>query len=112
MFYTEKEKDRELAKFYHSIDCWNHHGNITSILLGDGYLEKISPCSGKTTSTIIQITDKGRAFYLNGGYEGAKKMKRTKAINNFARSTLSALIGSTLTILIEHVLLPWLRSRL
>ena len=94
MFYTEKEKDRELAKFYHSIDCWNHHGNITSILLGDGYLEKISPCSGKTTSTIIQITDKGRAFYLNGGYSGATAAKKRENRKEFIKNIFTAIIGA------------------
>lgn len=94
MFYTEKEKDRELAKFYYSIDCWNCHGNITSILLGDGYLEKISPCSGKTTSTIIQITDKGRAFYLNGGYSGATAAKKRENRKEFIKNIFTAIIGA------------------
>lgn len=96
MSCNAKEKDRELAKYYNSAGSWDCFGTTvaTSILLGDGYLEKISPCSGKTTSTIIQITDKGRAFYLNGGYSGATAAKKRESRKEFIKNIFTAIIGA------------------
>lgn len=107
MRYSNKAKDNALKSCYNG-DSGNVDDEMIAILRADGLIVTLTSPNG----IVHRITDIGTLFYINGGYEGAKKMKRTKAINNFARSTLSALIGSTLTILIEHVLLPWLRSRL
>ena len=107
MRYSNNAKDNALKSCYKG-DSGNVDDEMIAILRADGLIVTLTSPNG----IVHRITDRGTLFYINGGYEGAKKRKRTKAINNFARSTISALIGSTLTILIEHVLLPWLRSRL
>lgn len=104
MRYSNKDKDNALKSCYKG-DSSQVDSEMIAILRADGFIT--SP-----NGIAHHITDKGTLFYLNGGYKGAKKMERTKAINNFARSIISATIGSILTILIEHVLLPWLKNQL
>ncbi|WP_333615639.1 hypothetical protein [Bacteroides pyogenes] len=99
MKYSEKEKDYVLKSYHHGIRQF-HDFEIEPILIADGYLER----RGLNT----YITDKGRAFYLNGGYVGAKKKERSKVIRDSVRSIIATVIGSILIILIEH-LLPLLK---
>jgi hypothetical protein len=105
MKYSEKDKDKVLAAFCEESPI-NFDSDIVSILSADGYVETLTSPNGRLT----RVTDKGRAFYFAGGYSGAKKKERSKVIGDSVRSVIAAVIGSVLTILIEHVLLPWLAS--
>ena len=105
MKYSEKEKDKMLAALCEEMSI-HYDRDIVSILSADGYVETLTSPNGKVT----RATDKGKAFYFAGGYSGAKKKEHTKAIGDSVRSVIAAVIGSVLTILIEHVLLPWLAS--
>lgn len=107
MRYSNKDKDNALKSCYKG-DSSQVDSEMIAVLRADGFIVTLTSPNG----IAHHITDKGTLFYLNGGYEGAKKMERTKAINNFARSIISALTGSVLTILIEYVLLPWLKNQL
>jgi hypothetical protein len=107
MRYSNKDKDNTLKSCYKG-DSSQVDSEMIAILRADEFIVTLTSPNG----IAHHITDKGTLFYLNGGYKGAKKMERTKAINNFARSIISATIGSILTILIEHVLLPWLKNQL
>lgn len=105
MKYSEKDKDRVLAAFCDGSPI-NIDRDIVSILSADGYVETLTSPNGR----VIRATDKGKAFYFAGGYSGARKKERAKIIGDSVRSIIAAVIGSVLTILIEHVLLPWLTN--
>ena len=104
MKYSDREKDKALASYYNGAACADD--DLTAMLKDDGYIVTLTSPNGIVT----RITDKGRAFYFNGGYVGAKRKERTKVIGDSLRSIIAAVVGSVLTILIEHVLLPWLAS--
>lgn len=105
MKYSEKDKYKVLAAFCEESPI-NFDSDIVSILSADGYVETLTSPNGRLT----RVTDKGRAFYFVRWYSGAKKKERSKVIGDSVRSVIAAVIGSVLTILIEHVLLPWLAS--
>lgn len=104
--YSETDKDRALAAYYNGAGCTD--SDLTAILKADGHIVTLTSPNGIVT----RITDKGIAFHTNGGYVGIKKKERTKALGDSVRSIIAAVIGSILTILIEHALLPWLASQL
>ena len=99
MKYNAKEKDAVLRNYYKGNVKFSNY-EIEDILIADGYL--------KQQGLFTIITDKGRGFYFDGGYTAIRKKERTKAINDSIRSTIAAIAGSVITILIEHILLPWL----
>lgn len=104
---TIKEKDEALQAFYLHEDRMVSD-DIMAMLYSDGYIERLTSVNG----SVIRITNKGKAFYLEGGYAGRERKERTKSIRSSLRSIVAAVVGSIVTILIEHVLLPWLRSLL
>ena len=101
MKYNAKEKDAVLRNYYKGNAKFSNY-EIEDILVADGYL--------KRQGVFTIITDRGRGFYFDGGYTAIKKKERTKALSDSVRSVIAAVIGSLLTILIEHALLPWLAS--
>ena len=91
MKYSEKDKDRLLASYYYGdVLTWHGSEEIAFILKGDGYLETLTSSNGIVT----RITDKGRAFYLNGGYVGEKGRKDNDSRKEFKRNIITAIIGS------------------
>lgn len=73
MRYSDKDKDNALAAYYNGGgDC--NDSDLTAILKADGHIVTLTSHNGIVT----RITDKGIAFYTNGGYVGIKKKERTK----------------------------------
>lgn len=104
---TNKEKDAALQAYYLDEDR-KVSDNIMAILYSDGYIERLT----SVNESVVRITNRGKAFYLEGGYAGRERKERTESIRSSLRPIVAAVVGSIVTILIEHVLLPWLRSLL
>ncbi len=70
---TNKEKDKALQAFYLHTDK-KVSDDIMAILYSDGYIEKLTSVNG----SVIRITNKGKAFYLEGGYAGKERRAKKK----------------------------------
>lgn len=68
---TNKEKGEALQAFYLHADR-KVSDDIMAMLYSDGYIERLTSVNG----SVVRITNKGKAFYLEGGYAG--KERRTK----------------------------------
>lgn len=88
MKYNEKEKDEALTAYYNDSCC--DDGDLVAMLKADGYLVTLTSPNGIVT----RITDKGRAFCLNGGYSGAKEAREKESRDEFKRKIITAVIGS------------------
>ena len=101
MKYSAREKDAVLRNYYKGNVKFGNY-EIEDILIADGYL--------KQQGLFTIITEKGRGFYFDGGYTARRKKECMKTISGFARAIMATAVGSAITILIEHALLPWLLS--
>lgn len=85
---TNKEKDEALQAFYLHEDRMVSD-DIMAMLYSDGYIEKLTSVNG----SVIRITNKGKAFYLEGGYAGKEKRAKKNSRKTFRRNIVTAIIG-------------------
>ena len=90
MRYSNSDKDRTLAAFYHGRLAYYGSEDVITILKADGYLETLTSPNGIVT----RLTDKGRAFYLSGGYTEREYEKKKNSRREFRRNITTAIIGS------------------
>lgn len=92
-----KELDLLMGKFYNeeSVD-YDENGELIDVLVSDGHLELRSSMNGSA----YFITDKGKGFYLLGGY---RKMESSK-VSRYIRDLVVAVISSIITSLIQAAL--------
>lgn len=88
-----KELDLLLEKFYNGVSLdYNKDRKGIYILVSDGYVNRVSSVNGSAYT----ITDKGRGFYLIGGYASKRKEKSQRLLRDLFVATLSAIITSLL----------------
>lgn len=85
---TNKEKDEALQSFYLNEDRMVSD-DIMALLYSDGYIEKLTSVNG----SVIRITNKGKAFYLEGGYAGKERRAKQNSRKTFKRNIVTAIIG-------------------
>lgn len=85
---TNKEKDEALQAFYLHEDR-RVSDDIMAMLYSDGYIEKLTSVNG----SVIRITNKGKAFYLEGGYAGKERRAKKNSRKTFKRNIVTAIIG-------------------
>lgn len=91
MRYSDKDKDIALRCFCdNNSNGYTGDRDILSILFADGYIETLTSPNG----TVTRATDKGKAFYFDGGYSGAKAQKEKDSRKEFRRNIITAIIGS------------------
>lgn len=98
MKYSEKDKDDVLTLYYNGMKSDNK--DLIAILKNDGYIVTITTSSN---AIITRITDKGKAFHLNGGYAGARKEEARKSRKEILVRILVAILVAILGFILGKI---------
>lgn len=85
---TNKEKDEALQAYYLDEDR-KVSDDIMAILYSDDYIERLTSVNG----SVVRITNRGKAFYLEGGYAGKERRAKKNSRKTFRRNIVTAIIG-------------------
>lgn len=85
---ANKEKGEALQFFYLHEDR-TVGDDMMAMLYSDGYIQRLMSVNG----SVIRITNKGKAFYLEGGYAGKERRTKKNSRKTFRRNIVTAIIG-------------------
>lgn len=98
--YTPQEKDEVLSRFYN-----DNVGNYTSIieiieiLVSDGYIKLHTSVNGSA----YHITDKGKGFFLQGGYVKERNTRRKQTVTFYFNMLISALVSAIVSYIVSSM---------
>ena len=98
--YTAREKDDILCRFYNGNvgDC-TPIIEIIEILVSDGYVRFYSSAVG----CAYLITDKGKGFFLQGGYIKERNRHRRDTFVFYLNMVLSALVSAIVAYIVSSL---------
>lgn len=97
--YTPKEKDNALSYFYGDYDSDNPAQEIIDILVSDGYVKLHTSVNGR----IYRITDKGKGFFLQGGYIEERNTRRKQTATFYLNMIISALVSAVISYIVSSL---------
>lgn len=99
--FTPKEKDEVLNRFYNgNVGSYNPIIEIIEILVSDGYVILHTSVNGSA----YHITDKGKGFFLQGGYTKQEKKKWKTSTINWIMALVIAAASSIITVIVTKLL--------
>lgn len=98
--YTAREKDNVLSRFYDgNVGSYAPIIEIIEILVSDGYVKFYSSPIGSA----YLITDKGKGFFLQGGYVGERNKHKRGTFMFYLNMVLSALISAIVAYIVSSL---------
>lgn len=98
--FTPKEKDEVLKRFYNdNVGDYKPIIEIIEILVSEGYIKLYTSVNG----CCYNITDKGKGFFLQGGYTQERYQRRKQTFVFYLNMAISALVSAIVSYIVSSM---------